>query len=105
MGTFDKILDCVWPTVLVLLTPLMVYGFFGQNAAYKEMYSKPSWLERRTALTEKAINTALERVELNESKPVREKEHSTPHPKLYNSGDNNFNIPLEQLLEGKHGYF
>ena len=104
MGTFDKILDCVWPTVLVILTPLMVYGFFGQNAAYKEMYSKPSWLERRTAITDKAINTALERDELNESKPVREKEDSSP-PKLYNPGDNNFNIPLEQLLEGKHGYF
>ena len=105
MNIFEKILDSIYPVVLALLAPLMVYGFFGQNAAYKEMYSKPSWLEWRTALTEKAINTALERVELNESKPVREKEHSTPHPKLYNPGDNKFNIPLEQLLEGKHGYF
>ena len=102
MGTFDKILDCFWPTVLVILSPLMIYGFFGQNAAYKEMYSKPSWLERRTALTNKAINEALERNELVESRPVREKEHSPP-PKLYNPDDNDFNIPLEQLLEGNHG--
>ena len=102
MNKLDKVLDCVWPTVLVALIPLMIYGFFGQNAAYKEMYSKPSWLERRTLLTNKAIDSALAKDELKSGRPVREKKHSPP-PQLYNQGNENFGIPLEELLEGNHG--
>ena len=102
MSKWDKVLDLVWPTVLVILTPLMIYGFFGQNAAYKEMYSKPSWLERRTIVTNKAIDTALSRDELKMGRPVREKEEPQP-PQLFNQGDENFGIPLEELLEGNHG--
>ena len=102
MSKWDKVLDLVWPTVLVILTPLMIYGFFGQNAAYKEMYSKPSWLERRTIVTNNAIDAALSRDELKSSRPVREKEQPQP-PQLFNQGDENFGIPLEELLEGNHG--
>lgn len=102
MSKWDKVLDLVWPTVLVILTPLMIYGFFGQNAAYKEMYSKPSWLERRTIVTNKAIDAALSRDELKMGRPVREKEEPQP-PQLFNQGDENFGIPLEELLEGNHG--
>ena len=102
MSKWDKVLDLVWPTVLVILTPLMIYGFFGQNAAYKEMYSKPSWLERRTIVTNNAIDAALSRDELKMCRPVREKEEPQP-PHLFNQGDENFGIPLEELLEGNHG--
>ena len=102
MSKWDKVLDLVWPTVLVILTPLMIYGFFGQNAAYKEMYSKPSWLERRTIVTNNAIDAALSRDELKRGRPVREKEQPPP-PQLFNQGDENFGIPLEELLEGNHG--
>ena len=43
MNIFEKILDSIYPVVLALLAPLMVYGFFGVTSAYDDINSMPSF--------------------------------------------------------------
>ena len=108
MGTFERIFDTlyrlVFNTIYIALIPFMVWGFFAQNAAYKERYSKPSWYERWVAEDKAMIARAVEKQKLKELQPV-EKREGPPPPQKYNPEDNNFSIPLQQLLEGNHGRF
>ena len=106
--TFDRIWDFVYPKVVFIifsgLIPFMIWGFFAQHAAYQKAYSKPSWYERIVAEDKAMLARAVEKQKLEEQQPIQEKEENLP-PQKYNSGDNNFSIPLEQLLEGNHGRF
>ena len=106
--TFDRIWDFVYPKVVFIifsgLIPFMIWGFFAQHAAYQKAYSKPSWYERIVAQDKIMMNEAIKELEAKELEPVQEKEEELP-PQKYNSGDNNFSIPLQKLLEGNHGRF
>jgi len=106
--TFDRIWDFVYPKVVFIifsgLIPFMIWGFFAQHAAYQKAYSKPSWYERIVAQDKIMMNEAIKELEAQELEPVQEKEEELP-PQKYNPGDNNFSIPLQQLLEGSHGRF
>ncbi len=108
MGTFERIFDTlyclVFNTIYVALIPFMIWGFFAQNAAYKKDYSEPSWYERFVAEDKAWLAETLEREKLEELQPV-EKREEPPPPQKYNPEDNNFSIPLQQLLEGNHGRF
>ena len=105
---FERIWDFVYPKVVFIifsgLIPLMIWGFFAQYELYQKAYSKPSWLERRLAQEEIMMKKVLKEDSLKKSHPVQEKEENLP-PQKYNPEDNNFSIPLEQLLEGNHGRF
>ena len=104
--TFDRIWDFVYPKVVFIifsgLIPLMIWSFFAQYAAYQRDASKPSWYERIVAQDKIMMNEAIKELESQELQPLQEKEEDLP-PQTYSHGDNNFDIPLEQLLEGNHG--
>ena len=106
--TFERIWDTLFGLVLntiyIALIPFMIWGFFAQYDAYQKQYSKPSWLERRLAQDKIMMNEAIKELEAQEVKALQEKEEDLPPPR-YNHGDNDFDIPLEQLLEGNHGRF
>ena len=104
--TFERIWDTLFGLVLntiyIALIPFMIWGFFAQYDAYQKQYSKPSWLERRLAQDKIMMNEAIKELEAQELQPLQEKEEELP-PQKYNPEDNNFSIPLQQLLEGNHG--
>ena len=106
--TFDRIWDFVYPKVVFIifsgLIPLMIWGFFAQNAAYKKDYSEPSWYERIVAEDKAMLARVVEKQKLEELQPLKKREEPPP-PQKYNPEDNNFSIPLQQLLEGNHGRF
>ncbi len=106
--TFDRILDFVYPKVVFIifsgLIPLMIWGFFAQYAAYQRDASKPSWYERIVAQDKIMMNEAIKELESQELQPLQEKEEDLP-PQTYSHGDNDFDIPLQHLLEGNHGRF
>ena len=106
--TFDRIWDFVYPKVVFIifsgLIPFMIWGFFAQNAAYQKAYSKPSWYERIVAQDKIMMNEAIKELESQELQPLQEKEEDLP-PQTYSHGDNDFDIPLQHLLEGNHGRF
>ena len=106
--TFDRIWDFVYPKVVFIifsgLIPLMIWGFFAQYESYQKDYSQPSWLERRLAQQEIMIKKVLKEDSLKKSQPVQKREAPLP-PQIHNPEDNNFSIPLQQLLEGNHGRF
>ena len=106
--TFDRIWDFVYPKVVFIifsgLIPFMIWGFFAQHAAYQKAYSKPSWYERIVAQDKIMMNEAIKELEAQELQPLQEKEEDLLPPR-YNQGDNDFDIPLQHLLEGNHGRF
>ena len=106
--TFDRIWDFVYPKVVFIifsgLIPLMIWGFFAQYAAYQRDASKPSWYERIVAQDKIMMNEAIKELESQELQPLQEKEEDLP-PQTYSHGDNDFDIPLQHLLEGNHGRF
>ena len=106
--TFYRIWDFVYPKVVFIifsgLIPLMIWSFFAQYAAYQKDYSKPSWYERIVAQDRIMMNEAIKELEAQELQPLQENEEDLPPPR-YNHGDNDFDIPLQQLLEGNHGRF
>ena len=106
--TFDRIWDFVYPKVVFTifsgLIPLMIWGFFAQYAAYQRDASKPSWYERIVAQDKIMMNEAIKELESQELQPLQEKEEDLP-PQTYSHGDNDFDIPLQHLLEGNHGRF
>ncbi len=108
MKTFDRIWDYLYPKVVFVifsgLIPLMIYGFFGQNAAYKKKYSQPSWYDIAMAEEKAMFERVLKQQKSQEPGPVQEKVEPPP-PKTYELEDDDFNIPLERLLEGNHGRF
>ena len=50
------------------------------------------------------MNEAIKELGAQELQPLQEKEEDLPPPR-YNHGDNDFDIPLQQLLEGNRGGF
>ena len=108
MDTFDRIWDRLYPIAVFIifsaLVPFMIWGCFAQHAGYQKDYSGPSWYEKIVAQDQAMLKRAIEREKLNESQPVQKREDPLP-PQIHNSEDNNFSIPLEQLLGGNHGRF
>ena len=102
MGKFEKILDCFWPTVLVMLSPLMIYGFMGMAEANRKNKETPTHDEMLAAAHRKVMMEAEARIK--EQNTAKEK-GVIPPPRLYKPGDNEFSIPLQRLLEGNHGRF
>ena len=106
MDTFDQIWDRLYPIAVFIifsaLIPLMLWGFFAQNTAYKKKYSKPSSYELAMLEDRAMLARVTEKQRRKEHLPIQEKEEELP-PQIYSHGDNDFNIPLEQLLEGNHG--
>lgn len=102
MNIFEKILDSIYPVVLALLVPLMVYGFFGVTSAYNDINSMPNPVEVYVARDKAKIQRGMERMEQVQNQSPLQKGHPPP-PQLYQPGDNEFNLPLQQLLEGNHG--
>ena len=106
MGTFERIFDTIYRlvfnTIYIALIPFMIWGFFTQYDTYQKKYSKPSWLERRLAQQEIMMNKVLKEDSLKKSHPAQKREAPLP-PQIHNPEDNNFSIPLQQLLEGNHG--
>jgi hypothetical protein len=106
MGTFDRIWDRFYPiavfTIFSGLIPLMVWSFFSRHTTYQEKYSKPSSYEVAMSEDRAMLARVFEKQRRKEHLPIQEKEEDLP-PQRYYPGDNDFNIPLEQLLEGNHG--
>ena len=106
MSTFDRIWDRFYPIAVFIifsgLIPLMVWSFFSRHTTYQEKYSKPSSYEIAISEDRAMLKRVLKKQKLNESHPVQEREAPLP-PQIYDPGDGNFNIPLQQLLEGNHG--
>jgi hypothetical protein len=106
MDTFDRIWDTLYPIVVFIifsaLIPFMIWGFFAQTAAYKKDSRRPTAYDRFIAEDKAWLKRALKESSLKEPQPVQKRE-VTPPPQTYSHGDNNFDIPLEQLLEGNHG--
>ena len=108
MGTFERIFDTlyrlVFNTIYIALIPFMIWGFFTQHDVYQKKYSKGTWPEREEARVQGMIKKVLKEDSLKKSHPVQKREAPLP-PQIHNPEDNNFDIPLEQLLEGNHGRF
>ncbi len=108
MGTFERIFNTlyclIFKTIYIALIPFTIWGFFTQHNVYQERNSKPSWLEQRLAQQEVMLNKAIKEDNLKESQPVQER-IGPPPPQVYKPEGNDFNIPLEELLEGNHGRF
>ena len=108
MDTFDQIWDRLYPIAVFIifsaLIPLMLWGFFAQTSAYKKSYSQPSWHEVAMAEEKAMFERVLAKENLKESRPVQERVEPSP-PQVYKPEGNDFNIPLEELLEGNHGRF
>jgi hypothetical protein len=108
MDTFDRIWDRLYPIAVFIifsaLIPLMLWGFFAQNTAYKKKYSKPSSYEVVVSEDRAMLARVVEKQRRREHLPIQEKEEDLPTPQYF-PGDDDFNIPLEQLLEGNHGRF
>ncbi len=106
MDTFDRIWDRLYPIAVFIifsgLIPLMVWSFFAQHAAYKKDYSGPSWYEKTVTQDKIMMNEAIKEHEAQKPQPVQKRKAPLP-PQTYSHGDNDFDIPLEQLLEGNHG--
>ena len=106
MDTFDRIWDTLYPIVVFIifsaLIPFMIWGFFAQTAAYKKDSLRPTAYDRFVAEDKSWLKKALKESNLKEPQPVQERV-APPPPQTYSHEDNDFNIPLEQLLEGNHG--
>ena len=106
MGTFERIFDTlyrlVFNTIYIALIPFMIWGFFTQYDTYQKQYSKGTWPEREEARVQVMMNKVLKEDSLKKSHPVQKREAPSP-PQIHNPEDNNFSIPLKQLLEGNHG--
>ena len=102
MDIFEKVLDSIYPMVFIVMIPIGIYGFISVTSRYEERNSQPTWYEETLARSNAALKRGLERSERLQKQSPLEKGHP-PMPKLYKQEDNNFSIPLEQLLEGNHG--
>ena len=106
MSTFDRIWDRFYPIAVFIifsgLIPLMVWSFFSRHTTYQEKYSKPSSYEVAMSEDKAMLARVVEKQRRKDHLPIQEKEEDPP-PQKYFPGDNDFNIPLEQLLEGNHG--
>ena len=80
----------------------MIWGCFTQYDTYQKKYSKGTWPEREEARVQAMIKKVLKEDSLKKSHPVQKREAPSP-PQIHNPEDNNFSIPLQQLLEGNHG--
>ena len=63
MSIFEKILDSIYPVVLALLVPLMIYGFFGVTSEYKEINSNPSSVDLYVARDKAMIKKGIKKIE------------------------------------------
>ena len=108
MDAFDRIWDRLYPIAVFIifsgLIPLMVWSFFSRHTTYQEKYSKPSSYEVAMSEDKAMLARVVEKQRRKDHLPIQEKEEDPP-PQKYFPGDNDFNIPLEQLLEGNHGRF
>ena len=106
MDTFERIWDklycLVFNTIYIALIPFMIWGFFAQTAGYKKDSLKPSSYDKFVAEDKAWLAEGLVLEKLKELQPVEKKEDDLP-PLLYTPGDDNFDIPLQQLLEGNDG--
>ena len=106
MDAFDRIWDRLYPIAVFIifsgLIPLMVWSFFSRHTTYQEKYSKPSSYEVAMSEDKAMLARVFEKQRRKDHLPIQEKEEDLP-PQKYFPGDNDFNIPLEQLLEGNHG--
>ena len=106
MDAFDRIWDRLYPIAVFIifsgLIPLMVWSFFSRHTTYQEKYSKPSSYEVAMSEDKAMLARVFEKQRRKDHLPIQEKEEDPP-PQKYFPGDNDFNIPLEQLLEGNHG--
>ena len=106
MDTFDEIWDTLYPIVVFIilsaLIPFMIWGFFAQTTAYKKDSLRPTAYARFVAEDKVWLKKAIEKSNLKELHSVQERV-APPPPQTYSHEDNDFNIPLEQLLEGNHG--
>ena len=80
----------------------MGWSFFAQYDAYQEDYSGPSSYEIAMAEDKAMLERVSKKQKIKEQQPIQEKEEELP-PLIYTPGDDNFDIPLQQLLEGNHG--
>ena len=99
---FECFIDTIGLWSLIFTVPLMIYGFIGKVELNRENNNRPTWDEENAAITQKLLREA--EAKLKDQQTVHEK-GIIPPPQLNNPNDNNFNIPLEQLLEGNHGRF
>ena len=106
MDTFDRRWDRLSPIAVFIifsgLIPLMGWSFFAQYDAYQEDYSGPSSYEIAMAEDKAMLERVSKKQKIKEQQPIQEKEEELP-PLIYTPGDDNFDIPLQQLLEGNHG--
>jgi hypothetical protein len=100
MNKFNEIIDTIGLWSLVLTVPLMIYGFMGKVSDYKAAKGYPSYDERLAEANRKAKRVAA--AKLKEPQTVHEKIIIPPLQLVVPEAEN-FNIPLEELLEGNHG--
>ena len=100
MDIFERIWDSIYLVVLGLMTPLVIYVFIGVSSAGQELSKLPTRDEIIASSIKKYKRQAAELEK--KAQPVKKKEFIPP-PQLYRPGNDDFNIPLEQLLEGNHG--
>ena len=99
---FECFMDTICQWSVIFTVPLAIYGFIGVTSEYEKMSKLPTKDEQIAASIKKYKQQAEEK--LKKQQTVKEK-GIIPPPQLYNPDDNDFNIPLEQLLEGNHGRF
>jgi hypothetical protein len=106
MDTFDRIWDRLYPIVVFIIfsafIPFMIWGFFAQTAAYQKDSRRPTAYDRFVAEDKAMLKEILKEDSLKKPQPVQKRE-TPPPPQIYSHGDNDFDIPLQQLLEGNHG--
>ncbi|MBO55765.1 MAG: hypothetical protein CL886_08920 [Dehalococcoidia bacterium] len=102
MNIFEKILDSIYLFGFILMIPIGIYGFSSATSKYEARNSQQSWYEETVARDKAALERGLSKVEQVQNQSPLQKGHPPP-PQLYQPGDNDFNLPLQQLLEGNHG--
>ena len=97
---FECFIDTIGLWSLIFTVPLMIYGFMGKVSDKQAAKGYPSYDERLAEANRKALRDA--EAKLKESQTVHEKSIIPPLQLVVPEAEN-FNIPLEELLEGEHG--
>ena len=97
---FECFRDTIGLWSLIFTVPLMIYGFMGKVSDKQAAKGYPSYDERLAENHRKAMREA--EAKLKGSQTVHEKSIIPPLQLVVPEAEN-FNIPLEELLEGNHG--
>ncbi len=88
----------------IFLVPLMIYGTYGTHKRYQAGKGQPDRWEVYRAQEEKMLKDVLSKHNSDNIPNIIKKLPDQSSPRKFEISDE-FNIPLNKLLEGNHGRY